>query len=701
MPKIPMGNDVGLGNAQYQSSVQTPVLSRPVSKEVGPGLQVNRLDVVDEKAAPLSQIKPVLPSLDEYSPIQAGLDSLSRRAEQFAAIKQQELAKVNDAAEKTSLLVSMGDQKAAYRQNTLDILNNADLSDEDKAKSLQKVEDDFRATIGQTKPAYQPVVAQEVMGTIGTVKNEAQTILLKNRQDGIKADLEKRAAQLTLDAATTGDLEGSLANFDALHGAYKSAGLTDAHFVVDRNRFEQGILQNDIMGNLKSLDVKSGPDALVSVTGLLSRLTEADDNNVPKNWTRLDPATRNADIAAVISRKNQVEADLAANANKQLTQLKSNFSVGMAYYSDALKNGDPVPPNLTIDLHKQAQAMIQLDPDKSSGIMGLLQLQKAEQEFGPAYKMDQQAKDPLFGTGVRPISFQDTSNPEALQAKFADSIKMGQAVKAAKGLTFVPVLRNADMEGIAKTVEANPITGIRMLDTLKTALGNDGTSSLIYISGQMANSKDPAAPATAAIVYNVAKGDMNTAQLVASGMDVIRNKSLTMPKDTDLRSGFDRLIGDAMTENSANRGVNFEAYKTAYAALAARKNLVDGNFDRDTANEAFQRVVGTVTKWNGSSVLIPENMNEAGFKDYLSGISPETVQAWGGIHGMTNEKAADFIKDDATLRAVSPGRYVVEYNGKQALTPGGRRFIIDTRQPLIKPAQPGAERIINTLSTGY
>ncbi len=47
MPKIPMASDAGLGQAQYTSSVQTPVLGSPVPKEVGPGLQVNRLDVVN------------------------------------------------------------------------------------------------------------------------------------------------------------------------------------------------------------------------------------------------------------------------------------------------------------------------------------------------------------------------------------------------------------------------------------------------------------------------------------------------------------------------------------------------------------------------------------------------------------------------------------------------------------------------------
>jgi len=691
MPRIPLGNDAGLGNAQYSRSSETPVKGRPVAKEVGPGLQVNRLDVVDAKAAPLSQIKPVLPSFGEYEPIQHGLDTLSRRAEHFARLKQEEIRQVNAAAEKTSLLVTMGDQKAAYRKDTLDIINNPDLSPEDRAKALNKREQDFRSTIGQANPAYQPVVASEVMGTIGAVKAHAQDVFLKNQQDGIKANLETRASQLTLDAASSGDLNGALMNFDALHGAYKSAGLTDAHFVADRQKFEQGILQNDIMGNLKSVDVKSGAPALEAVTGLLARLTEADAQNVPKNWTRLDPHTRNADIAAVIQKKNQIEADMLAGANKGLAQLKSNFSVGMAYYADALKNGDPVPPNLTVDLHKQAQAMIQLDPDKSAGYMGLLQLQKTEREFGPGYRQTEAAKDPLFGTGVRPISFQDTASPEALQAKFADNIKVGQMVRDAKGLTFVPVLRAADMEGIAKTVEANPGNGIRLIDTLKNALGKDGTSSLTFIAGQMANSKDAAAPAVAAIIYNVAKGDVNTAQAVAAGMEVIRNKSITMPPDADLRARFDKLIGDAMAEKSANRGINFEAYKTVYAGMAARKNVVDGSFDRDTATEAFTRVVGSTTKWNGSQVLLPSNMDELAFRDYLNNITPETIQAWGGIHGMTNEKAADFIADDATLRVVSPGRYTVEHSGRQALTTGGRLFIIDVNSPIIKPRLPGMD----------
>ena len=687
MPRIPMGNEAGLGEARYARSGETPVLGRPVQKEAGPAKQVNRLDVVDRKAAPLSQFKPVLPSAGETEPIQHGLDTLTRRAMQFEAVKQEEIRRVNEAAEKTSLLVTMGDQKAAYKQNTLDIINNPDLPNEEKAKDLQKLEDDFRATIQEAKPQYQPVVASEVMGTIGAVQAHAQDVFLRNQQDGIKADLEKRANQLTLDAASSGDLGGALAHFDALHGAYKSAGLTDAHFAADRMKFEQGILQNDIMGALKSVDVKSGAPALEAVTGLLARLTEADEQNVPKNWTRLDPATRNADIAAVLNKKNQIEADMVAGANKELTQLKSNFSVVMAYYTDALKNGDPVPPNLSVDLHKQAQAMIRLDPDKSSGYMGLLQLQKAEREYGPGYRNAEAAKDPLFGTGVKPISFQDTSSPEALQAKFAGNIKAGQLVKDAKGLTFVPVLRNADMEGIARTMETNPVNGILMVNTLKQALGQDGAASLTFLAGQMANSKDSAAAATAAIIYNVAKGDLNTAQTVAAGMEALRNKAITPPKDVDLRSRFDKLLGDALDENSASRGINFEAYKTAYASLAARKGVVDGSFDREVADDAFKRVVGAVARWNGSSVLLPDDMDELEFHDSLYGITPETVQAWGGIHGMTNERAVDFLKDDATLRAVSPGRYAVLYEGRQAVTAGGKLFIIDVKSPIINPNQ--------------
>jgi hypothetical protein len=670
-----------------------------VAREAGPQQQVTRLEVAQNGVAPLSQIKPVLPG-NEAQYITAGLDKLEQHAEQFARIQQEEIRKVNEAKEKTGLLVTMGDQKSAYKQNTMDIINHPELPNEEKAKMLQKLEDDFRATIQEAKPQFQPVVASEVMGTIGAVKTQAQEVFLKNQQDGIKADLEKRVGQLTLDAASSGDLDGALQNFDALHGAYKSAGLTDAHFVQTRQKFEQELLQTDIMGNLKSVDVKSGAPALETINNLLTRLTEADDQNVPKNWTRLDPHTRNADIAAVINKKNQIEADMVAGANKELTQLKSNFSVGMAYYSDALKNGDIIPPNLSVQLRQQAQAMMQLDPDKSAGVMGLLQLQKVEQEFGPGHRATESAKDPLWGTGVRPISFADVSTPEALQAKFAENIKMGQSVKQAKGLTFVPVLRNADMEGIAKTIEANPANGIRMVETLGQSLGQDGKNSLMVIAGQMANSKDTAAPAVAAIIYNVAKGDSNTAQVIASGMEVMRNKSITMPKEADLRDGFNRMIGDAMAERSANRGVQYEAYKTAYASMAARKNVVDGNFDRDAATEAFKRVVGTVTKWNGSSVLIPDGWNEEKFRDYVNSISPETVQAWGGIHGMTTERAADFIKDDARLQAVSPGRYSLIYEGKQWLTTGGRLFIIDVNQPLVKPAARPIDQIVNNISTG-
>ena len=701
MARIPTASETGLGNANYQQTGTTPVLQRPVAREAGPMQQVTQRTVEKHFGTPyFTAFKPVIKDNGDRF-IQQGLNDLSGTVAKVAEFKQAEIQKVNEAAEKTSLMVTIGDQKSAYQQNTLDIINHPTMPNEEKAKNLQTLEDQFKETITAAKPQYQPVVASEVMGTIGSVRAQAQDVFLRNQQDGIKGNLVKRQQQLTLDAASTGDLDTALLHFDALQGAYKSAGLTDAHFASDRQKFEQGILQNDIMGTLKSVDVKSGASALESVTNILARLTETDEQGAPKNWTKLDPVRRNADIAAVIQKKDQIESDLKSQMSDSLGRLKSDFSVGMAYYSDALKNGDPLDPKLSIRLREQAQTMIQLEPDKTAGYTGLLQLQKAEQEYGPAYRAQQSAKDPLFSTGVRPISFQDVSSPEALQAKFAENIKIGKSVKDAKGLTFVPVLRNADMDGIAKTIEENPSNGIRMVHTLKQSLGEDGASSLTYVAGQMANSKDPSAPAAAAIIYSVAKGDYNTAQTLASGMEVIRNKSITMPKDVDLRDRFNSLLGDAMSENSANRGINFEAYKTAYAAGAARKNVVDGNFDRDIANDAFQRVVGSVTKWNGSSVLLPDNMDESKFKDYISSITPETVQMWGGVHGMTNEKATDLIKDDATLRAVSPGKYTVFYNGRQALTTGGRQFIIDIHQPIVNPKPDGTRQYIESMSTGY
>lgn len=699
MPRIPLGSEAGLGNAEYKKVGTTPALGRPVQQELGPALQTQHLDVVQKQAAPLSQIRPVLPSLSD--PIGEGIDRLARRAEQFAAEKQAEVARVNEAAERTKLLVQVGDQKTNFRKDALDIINNTELPDEEKAVQLQKREDDFRATIQSVKPEYQPVVASEVMNTIGTVRNEAQNVFIKNKQNGIRADLETRSQQLILDAASTGDLKGTMDHFDAMSGAYKSAGLPEAHFVADRHKFEQTILQNDIMGNLKTVDSKGGVESLAIVTNLYDRLTAQNEDGTPMNWTRLDPAQRNADVAAVLQKKHQIEADLQTGANSAISQVKSSFSMGMSFYTDALRNGDPVDPKFVVQLHKQAQDMVRMDPDKTTGYMALEQLRKTERDMGPGYQAEQNAKDPLRGTGVQPISFQDTASPEALQAKISQNIAVGQAVQQAKGLTFVPVLRNQDMEGIARTIETNPGNGLVLVQTLKNALGNEGTASMTYLAGQMANSKDPAAPAVAAIIYNVAKGDMATAQVVANGLEVQKTKAITMPKDTELRGLFDKQLGDAMADNSANRGVNYEAYKVAYASLAARKNLTDGSFDKETANEAFKRVVGTTAKWNGSSVLLPEDMDENRFRDYLKSITPETIAAWGGIHGMKNDRAVDFIQDDATLRVVSPGRYSVIYEGKQALTTAGRPFIIDLSQPIINsnaPLPPSMKGLIDARS---
>jgi len=687
MPRIPLASDSGLGSGKYENVVTTPVKGRTVQQELGPKLEVNRIDVKQQPVADLASIKPVAPTLAPTQLIQQGLDSVLKNVESLAAYNRAEIQHLNEVKEKTGLIVALGAVTTKYEKDTFDILNNGNLSNEDKVKELQKVEDDVSAVPMKitNNPDLQMAATQQIQSHIASVKNRANEVIKRNTQDGILAYVDQIEEGMTMEASR-GDYKTVLNNYDQIVGAaWPSTGRTQAEFVIRRKNLEQTIMQNDIMGTLKAVDTKAGKQALDAVGIMYNRLVAVDDKNVPTEWTNLNSTTRNAAIKLVIQKKNQIEADLEAHGNKELSGLKSNFSVNMAIYSDALKNGDLIDPTFSLTLKKQAAEIMAKEPDKAAGYMGEQQIQKVEQEYGPAYRLKMQAEDQLFGTGARHISYQDTNNSEALQTKIAQNIKLGLRVKEERGLTFVPVLRNADMEAIARTVEANPANGIRAIDTIKQSLGDDGKNSLMFMAGQMANAKDHASPAVAAIIYNVAKGDLATAQTLANGMEVIKTKAITMPKDADLRDRFNGMIGDAMAENSANRGIQFEAYKVAYASNAARKSIVDGNFDRESANEAFKRVVGTVAKWNGSSVLLPDGMDEGKFRDYLNGISPETVQAWGGISGMKNDKAADFIKDDAKLRAVSLGRYAVLYEGREAITTAGEPFIIDVTSPLIKP----------------
>ena len=691
MPKIPLGNDAGLGEARYNQTVQTPVLGRPVQQEVGPGLQVNRLDVVQKQAAPLSQIKPVLPSAGEFEPIQQGLDKLTLHAERIAAVRQEEVRKVNEAAEKTSLLVSMGDQKAAYQKDTLDIINNPDLPDEEKAKALQRREDDFRATITATDPKYQPVVASEVMGTIGSVKAKAQEAFLKNKQDDIRADLETRANQLTLDAASSGDLDGALLHFDALHGAFKDAGLTDAHFIASRQKFEQSILQNDIMGNLKVVDAKAGAPALEAVTSLLSKLDEKDGQGAPVNWIRLDPATRNADIAAVLQKKNQIAADMLTQADKEQSRLSDFIRFGIDAVERSLKEGLPPNSKTIIGIFSAIQELGQADDPKKKlqSLTFMNQYQDAVKKYNVDYWQNMKREDPLgFGTGVSSLTFSNFATPDALRTTFTERYKVGKSEQEKQNLGYVPLLTKQDVGMVIDAVAKDPANGIRLIDTLGAMLGPDAVNSLTFMAGQVAGNKAVEAPIISQIIGHIAKGDRETATALADGIQALKNDSVKKPVEADFQSNFNSYVGSAFSEAGDVARQHYEAFKAVYMSMATRSGIADGTMKDKLATKALNAIVGPVIKFNGGKVLLPDNKTEDEFLDYINSISPQTVQAWGGIHGMTNENAARYIKDDVQFKKVSPTAYVLTASGRRVLQGDNKtEFRIDTRQPLIKPIE--------------
>ncbi|MCC6346823.1 MAG: hypothetical protein IT388_06505 [Nitrospirales bacterium] len=175
----------------------------------------------------------------------------------------------------------------------------------------------------------------------------------------------------------------------------------------------------------------------------------------------------------------------------------------------------------------------------------------------------------------------------------------------------------------------------------------------------------------------MAQGKRNTALTVTEGFQILKDKSMKMPKEEDLRSLFFGTARDAFTGLTAgNIGDNYEAFKAFYAAKASQRGMADGVVDKKLAQESFKAVVGETTKISGNRIVLPEGFSEEKLRDTIKAITPAMIRSMGGVYGMSDEEAAEFIRDDAEWEMTqAPGVYRVVVGGKYLRTADFRNYV--------------------------
>lgn len=153
-------------------------------------------------------------------------------------------------------------------------------------------------------------------------------------------------------------------------------------------------------------------------------------------------------------------------------------------------------------------------------------------------------------------------------------------------------------------------------------------------------------------------------QLMFSGEELVKNKQIKLPDEPARNSVFQDYVGNAIPNPQA-RLMAAQATDAIYAKLAFEAGMFDSpKVDARLYKRAASFVTGGLLEWNGGNKILPPayGMPEGKAREVLMNITPEQVKAWGGVAGMTDEQAAEYIRT-APLESQTIGKYRVQAGG--------------------------------------
>lgn len=166
----------------------------------------------------------------------------------------------------------------------------------------------------------------------------------------------------------------------------------------------------------------------------------------------------------------------------------------------------------------------------------------------------------------------------------------------------------------------------------------------------------------------------SVSRMILEGDDLLQAKQFVMPEERELISEFNTVVGDAIPTIEGKQAA-LEAAKALYAKLRSKDGVAsDKNLNRGDWGRALRMVTGGTMELRGRRVLLTGYAaKESDSRRALSNITPEQVKKWGGVAGMTDAQAADYI-NSAPLESTSVGRYKVLAGGSILQKPDGSVF---------------------------
>lgn len=560
-------------------------------------------------------------------------------------VKEMEFKKAQKEKEHSELQTKIINYKSAIDDAAYSVFNDENIADDQKLTELERKSAEIKTQIsdsfGDKAHVLEPVHAEAMF----KAKDSLQNLQIKKLNDESRASvmimvdaLEKKAAK------SPQDRQEAIAMIEA-------ADLT-GYSEQERQKIKQGFKEktaiNEIANRINSKDFDS----------LLSDLKANNEEGDPVYFRALDPKDREHFIGTIQNSIEHEKRQKEAARKAAEREWKQDVRDALSDYKEAKLSGLPINPKDEIMLYKMVKGTEfekKFDSIKSKG-----------ESF--AFVTEKLSKDPLtfgaarLGISVEPINLTDTANlPQQLQER----LEIGKKVKAFANLAYTPVLKTDEVKGLADLLKKQQSGSIQTIQQLTNVIGKDG---MMGIAQQIAADSTQ----TGMIIAFTVQGKTDIANAISEGKKYIKEKVIKMPKDNELRDKYDSWIKDSFMGLPETNDAHYEAFKSYYASQAARKGITDGFINQDAAKGAFKAVVGEIVGINGKKVVIPEDYTESMFKNSIKLITAESIKQMGGVSGLTNEDAANVIKDDAQWFATSQqNTYRVVVNGKYMLTPDG------------------------------
>ena len=389
----------------------------------------------------------------------------------------------------------------------------------------------------------------------------------------------------------------------------------------------------------------------------------------PEGWTpdKWDTYvnSQQADINRVAAKERASQVSAKNEATKLLNQYKTSVALGYEVSpNEKLKVSEMVAGTdkqeefnrvnkvsafSVMDTKDRSKALKTAESGGLSSVNDLAAMLQANNEINKLATKDG------YSLGVKQGIIQQIDLDPSDPLTFALKVDQAETLSIHYGVEVSP-LSDFEADQLSSSIDMMPIQEkIQLAQTL-----NESPS----VWGQIAPKSQQ--------VFSMAgaTGDKDLMGIVFKGQELLKNKVVKAPSNTDYLMVTDEYLGDVY--DPTDKAATIEAAKAHYAATAGNQVA----FDETLWDESLAAVTGGISEINGHKLELPRGVDEDDFEDFIDSFSSSDVESFGGVAGYTKEQAAEVIQD-AKIKSIGSNEYVVMTNDVQALfKPNGEPFIL-------------------------